>query len=93
MSVESTILHGITPEQLFDKLNELSELVQNQESTKLEKQPPDELMTPNEVASYFKKHKDTIENWTRNGFLIKYGIGRAVFYKRLEIEAALIPLK
>jgi len=93
MSVESTIIHGITPEQLFEKFKELSELIQKQENIDLEKYPSDELMTPHEVAAYFKKHKDTIDNWTRCGYLNKYGIGRAVFYKRQEVESAVVPFK
>lgn len=93
MAEESTLIHGITPDQLFAKLNELSELIQKQDNTILEKLPSDELMTTDEVSHYFKKHKDTIESWTKKGYLTKFGIGRAVFYKRSQIESALIPLK
>jgi len=50
-------------------------------------------MTPEDVAKYFKKHKDTIANWTKKKFLIKHGIGEvAVYYKRSEVESAVIPL-
>jgi excisionase family DNA binding protein len=50
------------------------------------------LMTLEEVAMYFNRHKDTIESWTKKGFLIKYGIGRAVYYKRTEVESAITPI-
>jgi len=35
----------------------------------------------------------TIHNWTVKGKLIPYGIGSRVFYKRAEVESALIPFE
>jgi hypothetical protein len=94
MAQESTLLHNISSEQLFNKLSELKkELCENFQRPKQSESVKEELMTPEEVALYFKKHKDTILNWTKKGFLIKYGIGRAVYYKRSEVESAIIPLK
>lgn len=54
---------------------------------------PEELLTRNEVATYFKVNISTVRNWTKQGILIKYGIGDRVYYKKSEIEAALIQLK
>lgn len=50
----------------------------------------EELLTRNEVAAYFKVNISTVRNWTNQGFLIKYGLGDRVYYKRSEIESALI---
>jgi excisionase family DNA binding protein len=93
MAQESTLLHNISSEQFFSKLNELKkELSEKTPITQQVESVKEELMTPEEVAMYFKRHKDTIENWTKKGYLIKYGIGRAVYYKRSEVESAIIPL-
>lgn len=93
MAQESTLLHNICPEQLFNKLKELIiELLEKKTITQQVKSVTEELMTPKEVALYFKRHKDTIQNWTNNGFLIKYSLGMAVYYKRSEVESAMKPL-
>jgi hypothetical protein len=93
MAQESTLLHNISSEQFFSKLNELKkELSEKIPNTQKVESVKEELMTPDDVAMFFKRHKDTIENWTKKDFLIKYGIGRAVYYKRSEVESAIIPL-
>ena len=93
MAQESTLLHNISSEQFFSKLNELKkELSEKIPNTQKVESVKEQLMTPDDVAMFFKRHKDTIENWTKKGYLIKYGIGRAVYYKRSEVESAIIPL-
>jgi hypothetical protein len=52
----------------------------------------EELLTRNEVAAYFKVNISTVRNWTKQGILIKYGIGDRVYYKKSEIDAVLIQL-
>lgn len=90
MAQESTLLHNISSEEFFNKLKEFSEKSPTPQQVKFVKE---ELMKPKEVALHFKRHKDTIENWTKKGYLIKYGIGRAVYYKRSEVDSAIITLK
>jgi len=93
MAIESTLLHNISSEQFFDKLNELKKEISENISPQQAETVREELMTPEDVSIFFKRHKDTIENWTKKGFLTKYGIGRAVYYKRSEVESAIVPLK
>lgn len=94
MAQTSTLLHNISSEEFFNKLNELKmALAVNQQPIKKADPLKEELMTPEDVALHFKRHKDTIENWTKNGYLKKYGIGRAVYYKRSEVESAIVHLK
>jgi hypothetical protein len=94
MASESTILHNISSEEFFNTLNELKkELTVNYLPLQKVEPAKEELMTPDGVALFFKRHKDTIENWTKKGYLTKYGIGRAIYYKRSEVESAIIPLK
>ena len=89
---ESTLLHNISPEQL----REMLEAITYSSPNNIQPEAPktnDELMTTDEVALYFKKHKDTINNWVKHKYLKKYAIGGAVFFKRSEIESAVIPLR
>ncbi len=91
---ESTLLHNISPEDFFSRLKEIVAEFMISNSPPIQKENIDENLTVEETALYFKKSKDTIENWTQKGFLIKYGgIGTSVYYKRSEIEKVLVPLK
>jgi hypothetical protein len=67
--------------------NQLEEL-----SQKFEPKIPTEYLTRTEVADMFKCDISTVHNWTVKGKLIPYGIGNRVYYKRSEVEAAIIPL-
>ena len=93
MAQESTLLHNLSFEQLFNKLNELKKEIIESITFPRQETVIEELMTPDDVALYFKKHKDTIENWYKKKYLTKYGIGKAAYYKRSEVESAVIPLK
>jgi excisionase family DNA binding protein len=90
MQKNSTLIHDLTPEQitsLFEGLqNQLTELKLN-----FEPKTPPEYLTRSEVAKMLSCDLGTIHNWTKKGKLIPYGIGNRVFYKRNEVEAALLP--
>lgn len=51
---------------------------------------PDELMTRQETADYFKVNMSTLWQWTKKEKLIAYGIGGRVYYKRSEIESRVV---
>ena len=55
---------------------------------KLNFQPkePEQLMTRQETADYFKINSTTLWSWTNKGKLKAYGIGARRYYKRSEIE-------
>jgi excisionase family DNA binding protein len=88
----TTILHEVSPDQitsLFNGLqNQLIELKQSFEPKK-----PLEYLTRDEVAQFLKCDLSTVHNWTKKGKLIPYGLGNRVYYKRTEVENAIIPLK
>lgn len=48
------------------------------------------LMTRTETAKYLKADISTLWNWTKKGKLKAYGIGNRVYYKKNEIDEALI---
>lgn len=89
--MESTILHNVTAEQitsLFKGLqSQLAELKQN-----FEPKAPTEYLTRSEVAEMLKCDLSTIHNWTKKGKLIPYGVGNRVYYKRSEVESAIIAI-
>ncbi len=85
----STILNSISAEQintLFQGLtNQIKELKENFEPVK-----PTEYLTRNEVAEMLKVDLSTLWLWQKKGKLIPVGLGNRVYYRRSDIEAALI---
>src|ERR1035437_9016644 len=90
MQKNSTLVHEFTPEQiisLFEGIqNQLTELKQN-----FMPKIPNEYLTRAQVAEMLKCDLSTVHNWTKKGILIPYGIGNRVYYKRQEVEAAMVP--
>lgn len=88
---QSTILREVSPEQitsLFEGLQkQLTEIKVN-----LQPKVPEEFLTRNEVAELLKCDLSTLWNWTKKSKLISYGIGNRTYYKRTEIENAIICL-
>jgi hypothetical protein len=90
---QNTLFHNISPDDFLSKLKEIITETVSNISPQIQVEKQDELLTTEETALYFKKSTDTIANWTAQGYLQKYGIGPAVYYKRHEIENAIIPIK
>jgi excisionase family DNA binding protein len=65
--------------------NQLNELIHS-----FEPQKPTEWLTRNEVAEMLKCDLSTVHHWTKKGKLKKHCIGNRVYYKRSEVEAAII---
>lgn len=53
---------------------------------------PTEFLTRQETANLLKVDLSTIHNYTKKGLLTSYGIGSRVFFKRKEVEQALVKL-
>ena len=77
---------------LIDSVNkltrEVSELRKNQIN-----QLEDELLTRQEVANLLKIDLSTLHHWTKSGILTKYGIGKRVYYKKNEVNNAIVELQ
>ena len=82
-----------SPEQVTDVI--LQGFRKEIEKLKKDFQPkePTEYLTRNELKDLLKCDLSTIHNWTVKGKLKAYGIGNRVYYKRSEIESAIISLK
>lgn len=72
-------------ERIKLKLGELQKSFQPKE--------PTEYLTRNEVSKLLKIDLSTVHNWTKRGVLKAYQIGGRVYYKRQEVESALVELK
>lgn len=87
-----TQLHSTTPEILVSEI--IKEFKNELELLKTEFQPkiPTEFLTRIEVSKLLKIDLGTVHNWSRSGKLKRYGIGNRVYFKRSEIEQAMIQL-
>jgi len=56
----------------------------------LELPKPEEYLTRKEVMNLFKISKGTLQNWVDAGRLTKHGVGGRVYFRRSELEQALI---
>jgi hypothetical protein len=75
---------------------ELTVLIRESVKDELNRTPapskPDELLTRAQVAEMLDVDLSTLHLWAKRGKLIPVGIGNRVYYRRSDIEAALVPL-
>ena len=81
-----------TPEQLQEAI--LQGVKKQLEELKKEYQPrePEEYLSRAEVAKLLKVDISTIHNWGKAGKLKRHGLGNRVYFKRSEVEQAIIEL-
>lgn len=81
-----------TPEQLQEAI--LKGVKQQLEELKKQYQPkePEEFLSRAEVAKLLKVDISTVHNWGKAGKLKRHGLGNRVYYKRSEVEQAIIQL-
>lgn len=84
-------LHNVEPQQIINPLMDLKKQIEDLKKY-LQPKEPTEYLTRNEVADLLKVNLSTIHNYTKQGKLLSYGIGSRVYYKRQEIEDAIIKL-
>lgn len=51
-----------------------------------------ELMTIEQICQYFKIDRSTLHRWTKKGRLKQHAIEGKVYYKRHEVEQAMMPI-
>lgn len=54
--------------------------------------PYNVMLTRNEVATMFKVHISTVDNWSSNGTLNPLGMGRKVYFRLSEVHKSITPL-
>lgn len=82
-----------TPNELKSLLMEGVQQVVNQIREEFQPKTPTQYLTRKQVAKMLDINLTTLNNWTNKGVLISYGIQGRVYYKRDEVERALIKLK
>ncbi len=88
-----TQLHSLTPQQLEDivKRTIKEEVKQLQEN--FQPKIPVEYLTRQQTADLLHIDLSTLWAWTNKGKLLAYSISSRVYYKRSEIEQAIIEVK
>ena len=85
-------LELIYPEQLREDIlslkSELAEIKSN-----LQPKEPTKYLGRKEVAEMLDVNISTVHNWTVKGVLTALQIGGRVYYRKVDIEAAMIELK
>ena len=82
-----------TPNELKSLLMEGVQQVVNQIREEFQPKMPTEYLTRKQVAKMLDINLTTLNNWTNRGALTSYGIQGRVYYKRDEVEKAIIKLE
>lgn len=82
----------VTPEQLQATILEGVKKQLTELKKEFQPKEPTEYLTRSEVAEMLKIDLSTLFNWTKKGKLKAHGIGARVYYKRSEIESAIVGL-
>ncbi len=87
--LQVTQFSGEELQKRFDKLeNQLKDIQNN-----FEPKTPIEFLTRQQTADLLQVDLSSIWNYTRKNILQSYGISGRVYYKRKEVEAAIVQLK
>ncbi|WP_026935165.1 helix-turn-helix domain-containing protein [Christiangramia echinicola] len=87
-----TQLYNTTPEKLQESILKGIQAQLNDLKKSYQPKEPEEFLTRAEVAKMLKVDISTVHNWTKAGKLQRFGLGKRVYYKRSEIEKAIIQL-
>lgn len=82
-----------TPNELKSLLMEGVQQVVNQIREEFQPKTPTQYLTRKQIAKMLDINLTTLNNWTNKGVLISYGIQGRVYYKRDEVEKAIIKLE
>ncbi len=79
--------------RIEQKLNQLRTNLVSELKKEFQPKAPAEYLTRSEVAKLLKVTTATLDRWSDQGKLNRYGLGGRIFYKRSEVENSLIKLK
>lgn len=84
---------GITPDALADLIDtRLNERFKNV-TEHLQPKEPTKYLTRNDVAEMLQIDISSVHNWTKKGILQAHQISGRVYYKRSEVENAIVKLE
>ena len=79
--------------RIEQKLNLLRSNLVSELKQEFQPKTPEEYLTRLEVSKLLKVTTATLDRWTEQGKLNRYGLGSRIFYKRSEVEMSLVRLK
>ncbi|MEL4306731.1 helix-turn-helix domain-containing protein [Joostella sp. CR20] len=82
----------VTPEQLQTTILEGVKKQLTELKKEFQPKEPTEYLTRTEVSELLKIDLSSVHNWSKRGILKPYGIGSRVYYKRSEVEKAIVEL-
>ncbi|WP_282142618.1 helix-turn-helix domain-containing protein [Cellulophaga baltica] len=83
----------VTPEQLQSAIIEGVKLQLNELKKNLQPKQPTEYLTRNDVSKMLQIDLSSVHNWTKKGTLTAYQISGRIYFKRIEVENAIVELK
>lgn len=83
----------ITPDELTEMIMAGVRAELEKLKTDFQQKEPTEYMTRNDVRDFLNVDLSTVHNLTKRGKLKAYGLGGRVYYKRVEVEAAIKPFE
>ncbi|MBW8243044.1 helix-turn-helix domain-containing protein [Muricauda oceani] len=83
---------GTTPQQLRNDINNDVKTQIDELKKCFQPKNPEELLSRSETAELLKINLSTLYLWTKKRKLKSYGLSGKVYYKRSEVESALIAL-
>lgn len=95
MHWDNEISHNNLPEAiafLIAKMTSLEKTIEELKNVRKDLSQ-NELLTRQEAADYLKCDISTIDLWSKKGKLKRQGLGHRVYYKRSDVEEALVTLK
>ncbi|SMC33695.1 helix-turn-helix domain-containing protein [Cellulophaga tyrosinoxydans] len=84
---------GTTPTALIDLIDETVKNRLNDLKKHLQPKEPNVYLSRNDVAEMLQIDLSSVHNWTKKGILTAYQISGRVYYKRDEVENAIVELK
>jgi excisionase family DNA binding protein len=92
-SIKITQIEGVSAGLIFEAFKCLENRIKALDEKLKPTEPQNDYLTRNEVVELLKVSYVTIHDWTNKGFLKSYRLGNKVFYKRAEIDAAMVEIK
>lgn len=84
---------NVTPQELQDAIIEGIKIQLNELKKFYEPKTPTEFLSRQETADLLKVDLSSIHNWSKRKLIQPYGISGRIYYKRSEIEEAIVKLK
>lgn len=86
-------VEGVTATQFFEVFKCLETQIKELKEQTQKREPKEGYLTRQQVAELLGVSLVTLTDWTNKGFISSYRLGNKVYYKRSEIDAAMVEIK